>query len=1159
MRLKRVRLVGFKTFADRTEFDLDGGLVVVTGPNGCGKSNLVDAILWGLGEGSARQLRAGSKEDIIFGGSQTRKPVGYAEVTLLFDNEDGVLPIDYPEVAVTRKLNRAGESEYQINRQPCRLRDIHELLADSGLGRSGYAIVGQREIDSALAASAEDRRAWIDEAAGVQRYRTRKHESLRRLNSAETHLERVRDILREIEEQREPLREEAETARRYKSIQASLREVESGLLVVELARAIKELETNQEAVETSQRLAEKEIALADSREEGAAELGKQAHALEIAAEGLRESIHRHRMAAERAEGSIRLAEQKLQALKELAESLDEEKELAAGRLVEMEKEFLQAAEEFRLETERRDQLRSELSGAGEDAAKLRNGLATLDKTLSEERAREAARLKLLAEQAHAQTRLKEIKRELSGIERSLPDLEKGLAELEQQLTEQQAALDAHDLGAKELQAEIAESRKADAADEQARRGLLSQIGGLEGRRAGLEMTLETHEGLNQGSRAVMEAVKQRMLDDVYVPVGEAVAVDKEYALAIETALGASASDLIVPSDADARRAIQLLKENRLGRATFQPVNLMRPLVTPEELHRRLKERGVVGRANEMVGCKNEHRPVIDSLLGRILIVETLDDALRLAKTQGWSRLVTLDGEVVHSAGAVTGGRNSKQGYGMLQRRADLGELEKEIAAAQKLVQAREKSLRNREQARAGQEAKLRDHGLQRTDLEEELKETRRWRNEVREEFHTAERQGEKLRREQEGLQNSVQASGDPTRVPDLEAQRDELLKLLAGRSADAENAEATIREADARVQQSDLRKVLAQRRLEAGREQEKSRERRLENLVPDQERAKTEIVAAHAETARLHTLGDSEQKQLDEHLKHREERLQGQQTALEQAKISRQNVAGLQTKIHESELARARADARRTNLIERLLEEYGLDEQEALGKSAEVEVPADAATLVARLRRELKGMGDVNLGAVEAYERLTNRYDELIAQQADIEEGMKQVQAGIRELDRLTRDRFTETFEKVSEAFSETFRVLFGNGEGKLHLTDPANLLESGIELDLTLPGKRRQPLELLSGGERSLCAAAFLFALLKVKPSPLVVLDEVDAPLDGRNVERFVEMLLQLAQQIQFFVITHNPTTIAASSNCLGVTMEGGCSMLVPIRFPEARAVIQA
>lgn len=1151
MRLKRVRLYGFKTFADRTEFSLEGGIVAVVGPNGCGKSNLVDAILWGLGEGSARQLRAQTGQDVIFSGAKSRKPVGYAEVTLIFDNEDRALPVDTSEVTVTRRLTRGGEGEYRINGQSCRLRDVHDLLADSGLGRAGYAIVGQKEIDAALSASVEDRRAWIDEAAGVQRYRARKIEAVRRLTTAQEHLQRVSDIVRELEEQAGPLRNEAETARRFRSTQSELRAVEVGLLVSEAAAGRRETEAIDARIAESRRLAEAEAHRAEALEREVRQTGDEVSEIELEMDAVRGLQQGSLTALERAEADLRIAAERGRSLDALEATLTTEGAAAEARLAEAEADALSAAETYAEDEKAFDELRAGLAGAGAEARELTQALVEAERNLARTREAEARRLREEAARGHREARRISIRRELGGIAATLPDLETGLEEAEAAVDASKAALDTALAAPKAIEAALAETRAEEERDARSVRQSMGEKASLEGRRRGIEATLDAHEGLTQGARAVLEAAERGLLAARYVAVGEAVEADRDLALAIETALGGSANDLIVEQDADAKTAIAWLKERRAGRCTFQPIPLMRPSEPSHELRRLLNEPGVVGRASELVSCSAAHRPVIDSLLGRVVIVEDLDVALRHARSTGWSRIVTLEGEVVHSGGAVTGGQSARGGYGLVQRRADLSQIEDEIERLDRVVREFESRSTKRTKRTEADRAALAEAQRATRLAAEELEDARVFARSLAEEKRLAERERERLERELASLDRDETAT-QPVDLEGAERARDEAMRALAAKSADAEQAEIRLREAEARVSQSQARKIAAERRLAAARSGEEDRHRRLADLAPEREEAKA--AGERALVVREKAKGDRAEAdtRLARLAEARKERLEASLRLTEEAKHARDNATGVAETIHKADMDRARADSRRAAALQRLIEEYALDESQADQQEGTIELPEDALAVVNRLRRELRSMGDVNLGAIEAFERLDARLTELTAQQADVLAGIASVETSIRELDKLTRDRFSETFARVRDEFATMFLQLFGGGEGTLSLTDPERVLESGIDISVTLPGKRRQPLNLLSGGERSLCTVAFLFALLRVRPSPLVVLDEVDAPLDGRNVERFASILKEFTDRTQFIVITHNTTTMNYTPVLLGVTMQDGVSMLLPAKLPE-------
>jgi len=1152
MRLKRVKIFGFKTFADKTEMSLDGDIIAIVGPNGCGKSNFVDAILWGLGEGNARQLRAQNNQDVIFNGSTKRRPLGYAEVTLLFDNEDRFLPIPTAEVAISRRLSRSGESEYSINRQPCRLRDILDLLADSGLGRSGYAIVGQKEVDQALAASAEDRRAWVDEAAGVQRYRARKLESLKRLSVAHEHLGRVNDILREIESQREPLREEAEAARRYKAAMNSLRQVESGLLIREIATAIQEVADQEKAIERALKLIAEEEQRAEILERQVRSIGENISLLEQEMDTIRGLQQGALTALERAESAIRLCDQKLESLSDLEANFGEEAESSRRRIEEAESDLDKALQELRDEELAFERIKDECAGAGEEAKRLGKELLQLEKRLEEARALHAQKIKLEAEASLRKQRRREVRREIEGIKESLPELEQAVAEAQAAFSEKNGKVKQAETRAAEARKSLTRLNQEDDKDAQTVRRLLAERAALEGKRRGIEATIETHEGLAQGARAVIEAAKEGLLKGLYLPVGQAVDVQREHAVAIETALGGAANDLIVEHESDAKQAIELLKKHRLGRATFQPIPLVRPVNLSHDLQQVLNERGVIGRASELVACDPKHLPVIESLLGRVVVVEDLDSALRLAKTNGWSRLVTLEGEVVHGSGAVSGGLQAKQGFGFVHRKAELAEASKQIQALDQAVAEAEGRIRARSRERSNIEGMLATCEEQRLALVDDAEEAREWMQSLSDERAATIRSLQKLDAELAQLESTESPTVPVVDLPSIESERDALLKNAASRSADAEQAEEHLREAESRLRQAQSRVQHASRRLEAAKESSKVRQIKIENIGPQRERIQRDRERAIREGDQAKKDKSEAENRLQKAQELKKAYLEESYRLTDQAKAARANALSCGDVVHQAELQRARADSKRALSLQRLFEEYNIGEDEAMEMVPNVDVPNDAAAVVSRLRREIKAMGDVNVGAIEAFERLTERCDHLSCQKADIEEGARQIEASIRELDKLTRERFTATFERLQVEFAEMFRKLFDGGEGHIVLTDPDNILESGIEIDVQMPGKKRQRLELLSGGERALCAVSFLFSLLKVKPSPLVVLDEVDAPLDGRNVDRFVEALREFQGVCQFIVITHNPTTIEAAPVWLGVTMsEPGVSTLVPAKAP--------
>lgn len=1157
MKLKRVRILGFKTFADKTEFDLDGDIVAVVGPNGCGKSNIVDAVLWCLGETSPKAIRAQTGKEVIFAGSAHRKPHGFAEVRLHFDNEDGTLPIDSPEVSVTRRVDRTGQGDYEINSRSCRLKDVGDLLADSGLGRAGYAIVGQSEIDQALAASPQQRRAWIDEAAGVHRYRVRRQEAVRRLDSTQQHLQRVRDVLTELDNQREPLAAEAEVAIRYRSALKSLRQVECGLLVKELATVVAELGVLETHIDQAARLVANETKLATQAETEAKHAHAQAERLQAEAEVVRGKLQAARALVDQTQSTLDIARARLESLDVLESNLFAEATASQDRLAHAEADAELAREELISEESAFEALEQDVTGVGDEAEALKADLDAAEQVLAEARLLLAQRQRNELELLHREQRASEVKKELEGAVAAVPDLLIGVEDAETALAELESTLEEHLAAGRLAEESLAELEARESTSAEETRKLLSALAATDGRRRGIEATIEAHEGLSQGAKAVLGLLKKGELKGTYVPVGDCVSVDADLALAIDTALGAASNDLIVPDEEHAKRAIALLKEQCLGRATFQPVSRMRPEQHGRDSRTWTKEKGFIGFAHDLVDCEPGYRPVIDSLLSNVVVVETIDDALRLPRSRDWKRCVILEGDLIHASGAVTGGRAVRQTSGLVQRQADLAETVAELGRLQKKIALAEaEATKRRDQASEIYRTRASAQDAAKA-VRKEVEEAKTWLHSLRNELNSVQRAEAKLRGELDQLTSDTSQTLPPVDVENAEEARDLAWKRLTARNADAEAASQRLREGRERLETAKRRLVEAERRLESAKQADAHRLSRADSLEPERARQRTTIAQAESALKVYEEEVVTLQAKLDQLLEGRRLASQQSQDLVESAQRARKAASDAETAAYQHEIKKARLEGKRAAALERLLDEYGVNEDTALEQAPTTVVPPDASSLVNRLRRELKDMGEVNLGAIEAFERLSQRYDELNGQAMDIETGMTEIQDAIDELDRLTKEKFTETFAKVREAFGQTFKRVFGGGEGVLSLIGGATDLDAGVDIQVTIPGKKQQRLELLSGGERALSALAFLFALLKVKPSPLVILDEVDAPLDGRNVERFVGLMRDFSDQTQFILVTHNPITIESADVWFGVTMqEPGVSTLVPFKVPDKTVV---
>ncbi|MBA3726496.1 MAG: chromosome segregation protein SMC, partial [Armatimonadetes bacterium] len=1050
MRLKSIKIFGFKSFADKLEIDVDGNLVAVVGPNGCGKSNIVDAIQWALGEPSARNLRAGQATDVIFSGSSRRRALGYAEVSLVFDNEDGSLPVATTEVVVTRKLDRKGESTYLINRHACRLKDIYELFADSGLGRTGYAVVSQKDIDAALSAPPEERRIWIDEAAGVQRYRTRKVEALRRLESALQHLQRVNDVVLEIENQREPLREQAEAAKLYKQALASLREVESGLLLKEAADLGTDISRLEASILVKRTNADRKRKSVRETDEESLQIALKISEVELLLDSLRAAVQSISTTLERALSKKALAEQRLKSLDELNADSGREAEAAKERVARAENAADATQRDADAESVAVEQLLTLIQGSVSNARALADELADADKKLADARTAQVQMIEQAAKLAQAAERKEKLAREAQDASAALPDLQKGEAEAELSLESAKAALSEARTGEQRL----AEDRrlKADGLRtiEEERRDALTERARLDGRMEGLRATLESFEGLPSGARMLLSAAKEgRVLGD-FLPVSSAVQAPAKIALAIESALGASAGDLITSHSKHAKAAIELLKAEGLGRATFLAADLVNPRPRQKDIDSLLKK-GALGVAADMVSCKKEHTAAIELLLGGVVIVQDLDTATRLAKEPGYRKIATLEGEVVFGGGAVSGGRNAKQAAGPIRMKAQLGEAEERHSQLDKTIADLEAQVDQvvAEDTKATAEAD--DLRSDTQAKETEVAEAIHWLTAVREERAATERSVAKLETELAETESLLAASAGSNEryasVEELEAERNRLLSAAAAMSADSEQAKRSLNEGRERLENAKARLSRALVELEEARAYDRSRESRIGNLGAEREQQERQIGEAAAEAENLKSKMAAKQQELEGAQDRRRQLLEQSSTNASAAKTLQEEARVLEDSAYADDIARARAETKRAAGLARLLEEYAVNEDEASEQAPLVELPPDAQRLAGRLRREIRELGDVNVGAIEAFERLTERFDILTLQREDILESKAELDRSVGELDRLTRGAFAETFDKVNDAFGEMFADLFGGGEAKLILTDPEHILETGVDV----------------------------------------------------------------------------------------------------------------
>ena len=1185
MRLKKLYIHGFKSFADRVEMTFEHGVTGVVGPNGCGKSNISDAVRWVLGEQSARQLRGSKMEDVIFNGTEKRRRMAYCEVTLTFDNEDRSLPSDYTEVAVTRRVFRTGESEYLLNGAACRLKDVVDLFRDTGIGRDGYSIVGQGRVGEILSQKSEDRRQVFEEAAGIVKYKARKSEAEKRLDNTEQNLSRIADIISELESRLEPLRLQSEDARKY----LAMREEQKGLdLNVFLIRSERYQEKIAELRLTAENMREtlaqnerEQQALNERRESVQNQLSERE---EKAAE-LRESLQALIQEVEAQEGQANVLRERLAASRREQARVEDEK---------------RAAEEGETGMRRRiETLEGEIAREGEGVAAREERQAALDRAL-EEAETAAARLETEAEDAKErvirfmndmgdvkseQARLtalgEAIDRQLTSLSagaeedsRVAADLRRAVEDAEGVWDEENDRLKALNEAAREIS-----ERTRRAGEEYERltaesQKLLSIKQELGSRLKLLTEMQRDYEGYNLSVKQVLMEAERRGGAGVHGVVASILHAPQKLERALDMVLGGTLQNVVVDRDEDAKAMIEYLKRNRYGRATFLPISSIRGRTLDMGERRVLSMPGCVGLASEMVTYDPIYRGIVENLLGRTVIAEDLNSGIAIQRAGRYQfRLVTLDGDVMHSGGSMTGGSVQSRMTSLLSREREITESAENMKKlTEKLAQA-QNQLRKGEEERAAlkrERAQLFDDVHQQeiavTRAEDHLARAREELNghtgraarvnEARAQLaeqkaeilsqldalgqrrETTEDEGETLRKKAQALQTSLSEKRAA-----LNAQRQE--------AGDARVALATAKRGFEALKQ-DLSRLNAQKG-DAARALAEAAESLLAlacRLKADEEALTTE--EGRLELARRGLNGAREDFQRAD-----ESRLKAQtelKEISESAERLRVATEEFTDRSHRAEMALSRAENDLEQMTARIWEDYQLTYEGAEPFRDPDFKLAESEKRLNTLRAAIRAMGPVNVSAMDEYRETSERYTELSAQRDDLERAKNDLMGIISELTGKMETQFRAQFEQLDVYFRQTFTELFGGGRAELRLEDPKDALNTGIEIVAQPPGKKLQMLSLLSGGERALTAIAILFAMLKLKPTPFCILDEIEAALDDANIDNFAEYLQTYSTKTQFVVVTHRKGTMSRCDALYGVAMEEkGVSKLVSVKLADA------
>lgn len=1180
MYLKSIEINGFKSFANRIVFKFNNGITGIVGPNGSGKSNVGDAVRWVLGEQSAKQLRGSKMEDVIFSGTELRKPQGFAYVAITLDNSDHKLPIDYNEVTVARRVYRSGESEYLINGVVSRLKDVNSLFFDTGIGKEGYSIIGQGQIERILSGKPEERRELFDEAAGIVKYKKNKATTEKSLESERENLARVNDILRELERQVGPLKEQSETARKYLIFKDELKKLDINAFLLDVdnnKEQLSDFEGKLAVVEEDGARLRQEFELAkDEYERIEAELEDYNGKLDE----VKNEIHEKKLSNQKCEGEINVIEQQIIASKQNSDSITEQIDKAKADIARY-KEALDGYYEEKLKLdERLDEADDVVDKANERYESLKNKIADAEIEIENSKGEIIEYLNeggtLKAKVGRYDTMLENIqlrkaqlnqrflenksdeekyKAEKASLDEKVGSIDEKKSSLNAELTRLKTALEENTNAINDNQSNI--------------RNYNNSIVSLGSKKEALRNLTERYDGYGNSIRRVMEQ-KERFPGIVGV-VADIIEVGKEYETAIETALGGSIQNIVTEDAETAKKMIAFLKQNKYGRATFLPIDTI--AVRQNMNSDAERENGVIGLASNLVSFDRKYQTIITHLLGRIYVVDNIDNAIRISRKYKQSlRIVTLEGELINPGGAMTGG-TFKNSSNLLGRKRELDEIDEQIEEFKKKLDICEKQSVTLQADRDDIKNKrdLADKELQQLNIEgntyslnlnqanAKLSEIERIYAGIGRENNEIEKQIKDINANKEELYNSNRKQEDA--VKELEVRIDELEKQLVTDKKALEEAQENVSrlgiEFNTVKQQYDfvlqnIKRVKTE--CQNADETLNSLNLRLSN-GSDEVRSLTEkINEAKALVEENNRIIQIKEQKLKEYAEAKEKLNESHKEFFNKRDQLSEQINGLDKSAFKLNAAIERLSEQSENLNNYMWEEYELTYNSA------ADFKDDTLSDITSLKREItavkskiKQLGDVNVNAIEDYKQVSERYAFLKAQHDDITKAEENLLNIINELDRAMREQFAEKFKEIRIMFSKVFKELFGGGKADLELVDDEDILETGIKIHAQPPGKKLQNMMQLSGGEKSLTAIALLFAIQSLKPSPFCLLDEIEAALDDSNVKRFAKYLNKLTKDTQFIVITHRKGTMEAADILYGITMqEKGVSTLVSVSMIE-------
>jgi chromosome segregation protein len=1185
MYLKRIDIQGFKSFADRISLKFGTGITSIVGPNGSGKSNIADAIRWVLGEQSAKTLRGSKMEDVIFSGTEHRKPLGFAEVSITIENSDGILPIEYNEVTVTRRVFRSGESEYLLNKTLCRLKDINELFVDTGIGRDGYSVIAQGKIDEILSTRSEDRRDIFEEASGIMKYKMRKLETERKLELTRQNLLRINDIILELESQLVPLKEQSEKAKKYLNIREQLKELEVNLYIENITKLRNKIEDQNNNYEELKQDIENQNKKLEETKRAIKKKNELSQLLEEKLNNSKQNYHSIEGNIEKNYSNIKINEEKIKNLEDNITRLKNEMSDIEARTSEIDADMEKKKQKINYLNQQYNEFSLKLKDSENKMEKIMSALDKNERYIEELKSGIYDKMDVLSDKknqtGNIQTHINSIIKRQENIEKEVlnisietdkermlaEDLEAKIRKIKDSLKEKKLSYENSVTSRKDLAGKLDDLKKM-------HDKLKSDISLNMSRYKMLKDMEAGFEGYNRSVREILKAgsVSEEFGGGIHGTLAQLINVDKKYETAIEMALGSAIQNIVTTNENYAKKAIEYLKRKGSGRATFLPLTSIKGKTINVSLLSAIRKcSGFIGIAHDIINYDSKYENIVLNLLGRVAVFDNIDNAIEAAKQFSYGfRIVTLEGDILNTGGSITGGSIHKSETGILGRRRNIERLNNEIKRI------------NTQKNEIEKEISVVTDNLKKTD--EQIHDIQ---NDIKEFELTL------IRDESKAKQINENIAKTNSRIEMLKQEKNQLTRQLEQERLDLKKYDEEIlsiqndleetkkvvkiyseKHKNSQLQRDEINKDIMDYKISVNSIKESIEGinevisrlgNEYENIHKGKDKKKTEINNYENDIIELRELN----KGVLELIRKNEEVMSGKTFEIDRTTEERKSVEeeiielsesidninetiiSLQENYRKIEVRKTKYESDLEVIQNRLWEEYELTFTNAFELKKDIGSLAQAQKIIEEYKKEIKELGSVNTAAIEDYIKTKERYEFMNAQQQDMEKSRDKLRKVINEMISIMKNQFMEQFKIINKNFNIVFKELFDGGRAKLRLTDEDNILESGIEIEAQPPGKRLQNMLLLSGGERAFTAIALLFAILKLKPVPFCVLDEIEAALDDANVYRFIEYLRNYSEKTQFIMVTHRKGTMEGSDMLYGVTMEEhGISKIVSMKM---------